>query len=83
MPKTSLANDGRLKELLRLGRVERDLTHELVEIHEQIAVLASALLPPHASESQISEVVAASGYSRTLIDALRGGNHPWNRPYRA
>jgi hypothetical protein len=83
MPKTSLANDGRLIELLRLGQVERELTHELVEIHEQIAALASALLPPHASESQISEVVVASGYSRTLIDALRGGKHPWNRPERS
>lgn len=83
MPKNSLATDGRLVELLRLGEVERGLTRQLVGVHEQVAALASALLPPHASESQIAEVVDASGYSRVLIDALRSGNHPWNRPDRA
>ena len=82
MSKRGLANDGRLVELLRLGEVERGLTEQLVHAHEQIAALASALLPPHASESQIAEVVDASGYSRVLIDALRAGNHPWNRPDR-
>ena len=42
----AVASDGRLIELLRLGQVERELTHELVEVHEQIAALATVLLPP-------------------------------------
>ena len=82
MPKQSLVSDGRLIELLRLGEVETDFTRQLLDVHEQIAATVSALLPPHASESQVADVVTASGYSRTLIDALRGGNHPWNRPDR-
>ena len=53
--------------LQRLGQTELDLTRELEAAHEQIAALASAVLPPHASESQISEVVVASGYSKSLI----------------
>ena len=80
MVKSSLEVDGRVIELRRLGDAERELSRELVSVHEEIANLVQSWLPPHAPESHIAEVVTASGYGRNLIDRLRGGNHPWHKP---
>jgi len=78
--KQSLVDDGRLREVMRLCAVERDLTRQAVEVRETLADLVTSLLPSHAPESHVIEVVAATGYSRTLVDGLRGGTHPWHRP---
>lgn len=78
--KRSLEEDGRLAEVARLSAREQTLTKEAVEVREQIAALVTAMLPPHAPEAHVVEVVEASGYSRTLIDGLRGGKHPWHSP---
>jgi hypothetical protein len=80
MPKGSLADDGRLIEVARLSILERDLTRQAVAVRETIAELVASLLPPHAPEALIVEVVKASGYSRTLIDSLRSRNHSWHEP---
>ena len=80
MPKGSLADDGRLIEVARLGILERDLTRQAVAVRETIAELVASLLPPHAPEALIVEVVKASGYSRTLADGLRSRNHSWHEP---
>lgn len=78
--KPSLAGDGRLAEVQRLAGNEQQLSREAVKVREELAALVTSLLPPHAPESHVVEVVAASGYSRTLIDGLRGGKHPWHAP---
>jgi hypothetical protein len=80
MSKGSLAGDGRLTEVARLGVLERDLTRQAVAVREAIAELIASLLPPHAPEALIVEVVKASGYSRTQIDGLRSRNHSWHEP---
>lgn len=71
--------DYRYAELQRLGDTERHMTAELVNTRAAIARLVTGLLPQHAPRARIEEVVATSGYSRTLIEALRSGNHPWVR----
>jgi hypothetical protein len=80
MSKEPLTHDGRLIEVVRLGILERDLTQQAVAVRETIAELVASLLPPHAPEALIVEVVKASGYSRTLIDGLRSRNHSWHEP---
>jgi len=37
------------------------------------------MLPPHAPQSRIQEVVEASGFSRYLIDRIRGGAGMWSK----
>jgi GNAT superfamily N-acetyltransferase len=69
--------DGRHAELRRLGEIERRMTLELRDVRKEIAGLVRQLLPHHARIATIEEVVEASGYSRTLIDALRYKDHPW------
>jgi len=80
--KPSLAGDGRLLGVQRLAARERELSREAVKVGEELAALVTSLLPPHAPEWHVVEVVDASGYSRTLIDGLRGGKHPWHAPAR-
>ncbi|MFI9556170.1 hypothetical protein [Nonomuraea endophytica] len=75
----STPSDGRYAELRRLGEAERHLAGELQQTRAQIAGLIQQLLPPHARAEKIDEVVQASGYSRTLIDALRYKDHPWHQ----
>lgn len=72
-------SDHRVAELERLGEVERHMTAELVDTRAAIARLVTELLPRHAPYRRIEEIIEASGYGRTLIEALRGGNHPWVR----
>ncbi|MBP2184089.1 hypothetical protein [Amycolatopsis magusensis] len=72
-------SDYRYTELHRLGETERHLAAELVGTRAAIARLVTELLPQHAPRTRIEEVVSTSGYSRTLIEALRGGHHPWVR----
>ena len=79
MVKHSLRDDGRLLEVQRLSEMERDLTRQATAVSETIAGLVTSLLPPHAPESHVLEVVAASGYSRTFVDGVRGGRHPWHK----
>ncbi|MFI6906962.1 hypothetical protein ACIBKY_37280 [Nonomuraea sp. NPDC050394] len=55
------------------------MTAELLRTRTQIAGLVQQFLPPHARTEKIDEVVRASGYSRTLIDALRYKDHPWHQ----
>jgi hypothetical protein len=69
--------DGRHAELRRLGEIERRMTLELRDVRKEIAGLVQQLLPHHARTAAIEEVVEVSGYSRTLIDALRYKDHPW------
>jgi hypothetical protein len=45
-------------------------------VREELAALVTALLPPHAPEKQVAEIVAASGSSRTFVESLRGGQRP-------
>jgi hypothetical protein len=71
--------DYRYAELERLGETERHLAMELINTRASIARLVTELLPQHAPRTRIDDVVQASGYSRTLIEALRSGNHPWAR----
>lgn len=78
--KSSLADDGRLLEAQRLARREQELSREAVNVREELAAIVTSLLPPHAPEAHVVEVVEATGYSRTLIDGLRGGKHPWHAP---
>ncbi|HEX5594695.1 MAG TPA: hypothetical protein VFX61_01540 [Micromonosporaceae bacterium] len=77
-----MANDSydwRLDELRRLGNRERQLATEMLEARDAVARLVKQLLPHHAPESWINTVVQASGYSRTLIEAIRGGRDAWTR----
>jgi hypothetical protein len=71
------AQDWRLAELERLGAAERQMESDLVALRDSIARLVVELLPPHASGKRVEEVVVASGFSRTLIEALRGGQGRW------
>lgn len=75
--KRSLWNDGRLIELRRLADRERELTEEALRTREAFAALVLNLLPAHATKDHVQEVVAASGYSKTLIEGIRTGEHPW------
>ncbi|WP_157249012.1 hypothetical protein [Nonomuraea typhae] len=78
----STPSDGRYAELRRLGEEERYRTAELQQTRVQIASLIQQFLPPHARAEKIDEIVQASGYSRTLIDALRYKDHPWHQGSR-
>jgi hypothetical protein len=73
-------SDWRLGELRRLGEAERRLEIELLEARNAIAQLIVELLPPHASGKRIDDVVEASGFSRTLVERVRGGQGMWLRP---
>jgi hypothetical protein len=77
MTTESPAVDWRYEELRRLGEAERRMTVELREVRDQIARLVKELLPHHAPKGRINEVVEASGYSRTLVEAIRGGRGMW------
>ncbi|MEV0839381.1 hypothetical protein AB0I55_07450 [Actinocatenispora sera] len=55
------------------------MTEELTGVRDTIAQLIKELVPPHASAKRIYEVVDASGYSRTLVEAVRGGENMWSR----
>jgi hypothetical protein len=70
--------DFRLDELRRLGVAEREMELELARIRREIARLIVELLPPHASQSKITKVVTASGFSRTLVEGVRGGRGMWS-----
>jgi hypothetical protein len=72
-------NDWRLDELQRLGTLERRLASEMLEARHEIAQLVKQLLPLHATEGRINEVVKVSGYSRTLVEAIRGGRDAWTK----
>ena len=80
--KRSLEDDGRLAEVRRLAEKERALTREALAVREELAALVGHVLPPRAPELHVLQVVEASGCSRTVVDALRGGNHAWNAPAR-
>jgi hypothetical protein len=67
------SNDWRLDELRRLGETERRMSWELMEVRDSVARLVKELLPQHAPRGRIEAVVEASGYSRTPVEALRGG----------
>jgi hypothetical protein len=73
------SNDWRLDELRRLGETERRMSRELIEARDSVARLVKELLPQHASRGRIEAVVEASGYSRTPVEALRGGRGMWNK----
>jgi hypothetical protein len=68
---------GRLREL---GDHERRLSEEALALRNEIAQLVADALPSHARSADVEAVVNASGYSRTLIDALRSRRHPWSSP---
>jgi hypothetical protein len=70
--------DWRLSELARLGASERQMSHDLMRAREAIAALVKELLPHHAPAKLIEDVVRASGYSRTLVEAIRGGRDMWS-----
>lgn len=72
--------DWRYEELRRLGGRERELARELAETRREVARLIKELLPQHSSKDRINEVVEASGYSRALVEAVRGGQDMWTRP---
>lgn len=55
------------------------MTQALWAVRSQIAHLVEDALPPHVRPAQLEEAITASGYSRTLIDALRRGRHEWNQ----
>ncbi len=74
----SLRHDARLAEVERLGALEREQTRQARETRKALADLVQGLLPERATNTHINEVVKASGYSLTLINALRRGGHPWN-----
>jgi hypothetical protein len=57
--------------------LERRLAAEMLEARDSIAHLVKHLLPHHATEARINEVVKASGYSRVLVEAIRGGRDAW------
>jgi len=46
---------------------------EIVRLRREVADLIVELLPPHANQSKINGLVVASGFSRTLIEGVRGG----------
>jgi hypothetical protein len=71
--------DWRLAELRRLGALERRLAAEMLDAQDAIAQLVKQLLPHHATEARINAVVEASGYSRTLIEAIRGSRDVWSK----
>jgi hypothetical protein len=71
--------DWRLDELRRLGELERRLAAEMLDARDAVARLVKQLLPHHATEARINEVVEASGYSRTLVETIRGGRDAWTR----
>ncbi len=77
MSDEKLASDWRYQELQRLGEQERLMARELHDVRETIARIVKELLPHHAPRDRINDVVEASGYSRTLIEALRGGKDIW------
>lgn len=72
-------SDSRRELLKQLGEQERQMTRQLGDIRAEFARLIVQLLPMHSPRTRIDEVVAASGYSRTLIEAIRAGKHPWLR----
>lgn len=51
---------------------------QLAQMRREIARLVLELLPPHAGQAKINEVVTASGFSRFLIERLRGGSGMWD-----
>ena len=64
MVKPSLEDDGRVIELRHLGNAEREVSRELVSVHEEIANLVQSLLPPHAPSRTLrrsSQRVAMAG----------------------
>jgi hypothetical protein len=71
--------DWRFEELRRLGELERRLAVETLEARDAVARLVKQLLPHHATDAQINAVVETSGYSRTLIEAIRGGRDAWTK----
>ena len=73
------SSDGRWLVLAELGQREREMTQALWAVRSQIAHLVEDALPPHVRSAQVEEAVRASGYSRTLIEPLRRGQHEWNR----
>jgi hypothetical protein len=75
----TVSGDWRYEELRRWGERERRMTEELIGVRHTIAQLIKELAPPHASTKRIHEVVDASGYSRTLVEAVRGGENMWSR----
>lgn len=72
-------HDWRLDELRRLGERERHHAEEMLCARDTIARLVKEVLPHHAPQSRINAVVEASGYSRTLIEAIRDGRDAWTR----
>lgn len=74
--KRSFEDDPRLDQVRRLGEQQRSLERDLLRVREELASLVTVLLPPHAPEKQIAEIVAASGSSRTFVESLRGGQRP-------
>ncbi|MFI0410236.1 hypothetical protein [Actinomadura sp. 3N508] len=73
------ASDWRYQELQRLGERERSMAKELHDVRETIARIVKELAPHHAPKDRINDVVMASGYSRALIEAMRGGENVWTR----
>jgi hypothetical protein len=73
------AYDPRFDRLREFGKAEREMTTALSKMHAEIAHLVPDLTPLHAPVQRIEAVVNASGYSRTLIDALRSRKHSWHR----
>lgn len=76
---TTQQRDWRYEELRRLGEKERRMVEELTDVRDAIAQRVKELLPQHSSTNRIHGVVRASGYSRTLIEALRGGKAVWSK----
>jgi hypothetical protein len=72
-------SDWRLEELRRLGEAERRMELELHEARDTIARLVRELLPAHASAKRIDEIVTVSGFSRFLVEGLRGGRGVWSK----
>jgi hypothetical protein len=71
--------DSRFDRLRELGEAEREMATALSKTHAEIARLVAELAPSHAPVQQIEAVVRASGYGRSLIDALRSKKHSWHR----
>jgi hypothetical protein len=71
--------DWRVSELRRLGEAEREMERQLAQTRREIARLVVEMLPPHAAQAKIDDVVTASGFSRFLIDRLGGGSGTWDR----
>lgn len=73
------AGDGRYDELRRWGEHERRTPEHLIGVRDTIAQLVEEPVPPHTSAKRIHEVVGSSGYGRTLVEAVRGGETMWSR----